>query len=59
LNQIQAQEIEESAQFNLLVGLHELKAKINKLDNLDKSKKSDLVATLHKLYKDLRILNEE
>jgi len=59
LNQIQAQEIEESAQFNLLIGLDDLKAKINKLDNLDKSKKSDLVASLDKLYKDLRILNEE
>jgi len=59
LNQIQAQEIKESAQFNLLIGLDDLKAKINKLDNLDKSKKSDLVASLDKLYKDLRILNEE
>ena len=58
-DQIQAQEIEESAQFNLLIGLDDLKAKINKLDNLDKSKKSDLVASLDKLYKDLRILNEE
>ena len=59
LNQIQAQETEESAQFKLLIGLDDLKAKINKLDNLDKSKKSDLVASLDKLYKDLRILNEE
>ena len=62
LNQIQAQEIEESAQLNLLIGLDELKAKINKInkfDNLDKSKKSELVASLHKLYKDLRILNGE
>ena len=58
-NQIQAQEIKESAQFDLLIGLDNLKDKINKLDNLDKSKKSDLVASLDKLYKDLRILNEE
>jgi predicted DNA-binding protein len=54
-NQLQAQEIAESAQFKLLIGLDDLKAKINKLDNLDKSKKSDLVASLDKLYKDLRI----
>ena len=59
LNQIQAQERQKSAQFNLFIGLDDLKAKINKLDNLDKSKKSDLVASLDKLYKDLRILNEE
>jgi len=52
-NQIQAQEIKGSAQ---LIGLDDLKDKINKLDNLDKS---DLVASLDKLYKDLRILNEE
>lgn len=32
------------------------KTLINKLDNLEKS---DLVASLDKLYKDLRILNEE
>jgi hypothetical protein len=55
-NQLQAQEIKESAQVNLLIGLDDLKDKINKLDNLDKS---DLVASLDKLYKDLRILNEE
>ena len=48
---MQAQEIEESAQFNLLIGLDDLKAKINKLDNVDKSKKSDLIASLDKLYK--------
>ena len=39
LNQLQAQEIKKSALFNLLIGLDDLKAKINKLDNLDKSKK--------------------
>lgn len=53
-NQLQAQEIKKSEQFNLLIGLDNLKDKINKLDNLDKSKKSDLVASLNKLYK-LRI----
>ena len=58
-NQMQAQQIEKSAQFNLVIGLDTLKDKINKLDNLDKSKKLDLVASLDKLYKDLRILNEE
>lgn len=58
-NQIQAQEIKESGQFNLSIDLDDLKDKINKLDNLDKSKKSDLVASLDKLYKDLRILNKE
>jgi hypothetical protein len=55
-NQLQAQEIKESTQFKLLIGLHDLKDKINKLDNVDKS---DLVASLDKLYKDLRIWNEE
>jgi len=55
-NQIQDQEIKESVQFNLLIGLDDLKDKINKLDNLEKS---DLVASFDKLYKDLRILNEE
>ena len=58
-NQLQAQGIKESAQFNLLIGFDNLKDKINKLDNFDKSKKSDLVVSLDKLYKDLRILNEE
>ena len=48
--------MKESVQFNLLIGLDDLKDKINKLDNLEKS---DLVASLDKLYKDLRILNEE
>jgi len=41
---------------NLSIGLDDLKDKINKLDNLDKS---DLGASLDKLYKDLRILDEE
>jgi predicted DNA-binding protein len=53
-NQLQAQEIQESAQFNLLVGLDDLKDKINKLDNLDKS---NLVASLDKLYKHVSILS--
>ena len=55
-NQLQDQEIKESVQFNLLIGLDDLKDKINKLDNVEKS---DLIASLDKLYKDLRILNEE
>ena len=55
-NQLQAQEIKESAILRLLIGLDDLKVKINKLDNLDKS---DLVASLDKLYKDLTILDEE
>jgi hypothetical protein len=33
-NQLQAQEIKESAQLNLSIGLDDLKDKINKLDNL-------------------------
>ena len=41
---------------NLSIGLDDLKDKINKLDNLNKS---DLGASLDKLYKDLRILDEE
>jgi hypothetical protein len=50
-NQLQAQEMQESAELNRLIGLDNLKDKINKLDNLDKSKKSDLIASLDKLYK--------
>ena len=57
--QLQTQEIEESIQFDLLISLDDLKDKINKLDNLEKSKKSDLVASLDNLYKDLRILNKK
>lgn len=55
-NKLQAKEIEESAQLNLLIGLDNLKDKIIKLDSLNESKKSDLVTSLEKLYK---ILNEE
>ena len=51
-----AEEIKKSVQFNLFICLDDLKDKINKLDNLDKS---DLITSLDKLYKDLRILNEE
>jgi hypothetical protein len=58
-NKMQAQEIKESEEFQLLIGLDELKEKINELDNLEKSKKSsDLVASLDKLYKNLGILND-
>ena len=55
-NQIQAQEIKENAQFNLYIDLYDLRDKINKCDNLNKAV---LVASLDKLYKDLRLLNEE
>ena len=55
-NQMQAKAIKRSAEFRLLIGLDELKDKINKLDNLEKS---DLVASFDKLYKDLEILTEE
>lgn len=58
-NQIQDQEIKKSARFNLVIGLDNLKDNINKLDNLDKSKKSSLINSLNKLYKNLRILTEE
>jgi hypothetical protein len=54
-NQLQVEEIAESAQFDLLIGLDDLKDKINKLDDLDKLKKLDLVASLDKLYKNLEI----
>ena len=52
-DQLQAQEIKNSALFDLFIGLDDLKNKINKLDNLDKA---DLVDSLNKLYKDLTIL---
>jgi hypothetical protein len=48
-DQFQAQEIKRSAEFDLLIGLDDLKAEINKLNELDKSKKSDLVASLENL----------
>ncbi len=58
-NQLQTKEIEESSLFNLLIDLNNLKDNINKLDTLDKSKKSGLITSLNKLYKNLRILMEE
>jgi len=58
-NQLQAQEIKESVEFDLLTGFDDLKVEINKLDKLDKSKKSDLVASLDKLYKHLRIITQK
>jgi hypothetical protein len=50
-NQLQAREIKESVEFDLLIGLDDLKTQINKLEKLEKSKKSDLVASLNKLSK--------
>ena len=50
-NQLQAQEIKESVEFDLLTGLDDLKVEINKLEKLEKSKKSDLVASLDNLSK--------
>ena len=58
-DQLQAQEIKRAAKLELQVGLDDLKAKINELDNLDKSNKSGLIASLNKLCKDLTILTEE
>ena len=55
-NQIQAQKIKEFTKFNLLIDLDDLKDRINKLDNLEESNKSGLIASLNKLCKDLRIL---
>ena len=45
-DQLQAQEIKSANKFELQVGLDDLKAKINELDNLEKSKKSDLIDNL-------------
>ena len=50
-DKLQAREIKESVEFDLLIGLDDLKVEINKLEKLDKSKKSDLVASLDKLSK--------
>lgn len=48
-DQLQAQEIEEAGKLELQVGLDDLKAKINELDNLEKSKKSDLIDSLNNI----------
>ena len=45
-DQLQAQEIKRADKLELQVGLDDLKAKINELDNLEKSKKSDLIDNL-------------
>ena len=45
-DQLQAQEIKRADKLELQVGLDDLKAKINELDNLEKSKKSDLIDSL-------------
>jgi len=43
--QLQAQEIKEANKLNFQVRLDDLKTEINKFDNLEKSKKSDLAAS--------------
>jgi hypothetical protein len=58
-DQLQAQEIKEAAELELLVGLDDLKADINKLDKLEKSEKLNLVARFEKLYTDVSILTKE
>jgi hypothetical protein len=42
----------------LLVGLDDLKADINKLDKLEKSKKLELVARFDKLYNHINIITK-
>ncbi len=49
LNQLQAEGIKESERYKLLTVLDDLRDKINELENLDKSTKSDLIASLDKL----------
>lgn len=51
LNQLQAQHIEQSTKFELLCGLDDLKYDINKLEKLDNLEKSKLVDSLNKLSK--------
>lgn len=51
-NQLQVQQIRESAQLNLFTDLNNLKEKINKLDSVNKS---DLVTSLHKLLSSTNI----
>ena len=45
-DRLQAQEIKRADKLELQVGLDDLKAKINELGNLEKSKKSDLIDSL-------------
>jgi hypothetical protein len=58
-NQLQAQEIEESTEFELLCGLDDLKNEIDKLQKLDNAEKSKLVAGLEKLSQLLDPQEEE
>ena len=58
-NQLQAQEIKKLAQFNLLIGLDNLKAKLKNLDQLEQSTKSDLVASFDQLYKQIDIMGQK
>ena len=57
-DQLQAQEIKRAAELELLVGLDDLKADINKLDQLEKSKKLELVARFDKLYNHINIVTK-
>lgn len=57
-DQLQAQEIKSSAELELLVGLDDLKADINKLDKLEKSKKLELIARFDKLYNHINIITK-
>lgn len=49
-NALQAQEIQDSKKVDLLVGLDTLKSEINKLDQIDESKKWDIIDSLNELY---------
>ena len=51
LNQLEAEHRKEQQEFDLICGLDDLKAEINKLEKLEKQKKSALVASLDKLSK--------
>ena len=57
-DQLQAQEIKRASKLELLVGLDDLKADINKLDKLEKSKKLELVARFDKLYNHINIITK-
>jgi hypothetical protein len=57
-DQLQAQEIKKAAELELLVGLDDLKADINKLDKLEKSKKLELVARFDNLYNHINIITK-
>lgn len=50
-DELQTKETMESAQFNLLIGLEDLKSEITKLEKVEKSKKLNLVTNLNGLLK--------